>query len=102
MTYTPTTEEIREYYVQDGHSSHTDGCEVCDEFNRWLEAHDREVAAQALEEVADWIEGGSPRSWGYEHPCHPGERWEPTEVEKQAEVIVDALRGRARSLREEA
>ena len=46
MTYTPTTEEVRSVY----------GGPRCEpEFDRWLAAHDAEVAAQALREAADRI-----------------------------------------------
>ena len=50
--YTPTTESIRDCYVFS--REHPDGTFIASqreheaEFDRWLEAHDREVAAKAL------------------------------------------------------
>ena len=46
MTYTPTTDEVRDAATQcpDGIPD--------DEFDRWLKAHDAEVAAQALRDYA--------------------------------------------------
>lgn len=66
MTYTPTTEEVREGYAESGleektylEQEHTRKLNLA-EFDRWLEAHDREVKAQALEEAADeWVS----RAW---------------------------------------
>lgn len=55
MTYTPTTEQVREGFAQDpvaeyynpliNHAQY--GRKA---FDRWLEAHDREVAAKAWQE----------------------------------------------------
>ena len=44
--YTPTTEEVRKrYWLNDGEPSDPDEAL---EFDRWLAAHDREVAAKAI------------------------------------------------------
>ena len=48
MTYTPTTEEVREAY---GYWSDSGPHAPPDEFDRWLAAHDAEVRAQALRET---------------------------------------------------
>lgn len=50
MTFTPTTESIKAYYAP-GQSPHQD--QRAEAFDRWLEAHDLEVKAQALEEAAE-------------------------------------------------
>lgn len=49
MTYTPTTDEVRDAY---GYWSDSGPHAPPDEFNRWLAAHDAEVAAQALRDYA--------------------------------------------------
>jgi len=43
--YTPTTEDVQDIYGT--HPTHVE------EFYRWLNAHDAEVAAKALEDAAD-------------------------------------------------
>lgn len=53
--YTPTTDEIRRDWVQlsaDAYSLVTDDADevAVAEFDRWLEAHDREVAEKAWDE----------------------------------------------------
>lgn len=59
-----------------------------------------EAAATALENFATWIDGGTPRAWGWEHPCHPGERMIPTEAERVSMMIADAAREHAALCRE--
>lgn len=44
--YTPTTDDVETWYVGNHDPAHAR------EFRRWLDAHDREVAAQALREAA--------------------------------------------------
>ena len=46
MSYVPTTEEVRSMYG---------GPRYEPEFDRWLAAHDAQIAAQALREAADEI-----------------------------------------------
>jgi hypothetical protein len=56
--FTPTMGGIRDCYVymlDDGNSS-SGRHEALREFNRWLAAHDAEVAATALREAADSLE----------------------------------------------
>jgi hypothetical protein len=47
--YTPSMEQIREEYSRDEHGVPTE--EWAEEFNRWLTAHDREVAERAWDEA---------------------------------------------------
>ena len=48
--YTPTTDDVRDYYGNG---------QVPEEFDRWLAAHDAEVASKALRDAADaWQTGG--------------------------------------------
>lgn len=59
--YTPATRQIEGFWVSDGTEqpaakSH-DRAEVVAEFRRWLEQHDREIAARA------WDNG---HSWGWD------------------------------------
>lgn len=53
--YTPTTEQVREFWASDGRhqpAAKSFGAqESADEFDRWLAAHDAEVAAKALEDA---------------------------------------------------
>jgi hypothetical protein len=48
--YTPTTDEIREATVPGSYQSWGKGY-----FDRWLAAHDREVAAKAWDEAYDYF-----------------------------------------------
>ena len=52
MTYTPTTDEIRNGWIETGWAPDGTLCDKRDgaEFDRWLAAHDAEVRAQALRE----------------------------------------------------
>lgn len=53
MTYTPTTEKVRGIYANYfGLATYRpqEHAESLNEFDRWLEAHDREVKAQAWQE----------------------------------------------------
>ena len=49
--YTPTTEEMREWHVRGDHAGNKSRSEYEAEFDRWLEQHDREVAAVERAEV---------------------------------------------------
>ena len=55
--YTPTTAQVRDFWASDGKfqpAAKSYGfTESTAEFDRWLEAHDREVAAKALHLAAD-------------------------------------------------
>lgn len=67
------------------------------EFDAWLakvkaEAR-REGEVEGMRSVATWLEGGTPRAWGFQHPCDPpGTRWEPNEDERRLLYGVDAIR----------
>lgn len=60
-TYTPATRQIEDFWASDGTeqpaAKSRDRAEGVAEFRRWLEQHDREVAARA------WDIG---HSWGWE------------------------------------
>jgi hypothetical protein len=56
--YTPTTEQVaRAYTVGMRQAFIASAGEHDAEFTRWLAAHDREVAAKALREAAEWARG---------------------------------------------
>ena len=50
--YTPTTEQVRNGWIDNGTHEERDGAE----FHRWLTAHDAEVSAKALRDYADEME----------------------------------------------
>jgi hypothetical protein len=55
--YTPTTDEVREWTRVAGNEvAPWMEAEYGEQFDRWLAAHDREVAAKALEDAAENIE----------------------------------------------
>ena len=60
--YTPTTEQVRSHYVFD--QGDVWRRERGEAFDHWLAAHDREVAAKALEDAAGdfeaYVESGAP------------------------------------------
>lgn len=55
--YTPTTDEVRRAYGDarcvNPYEDHDSGCPEEREFDRWLAAHDAEVRADAIAEVAE-------------------------------------------------
>lgn len=51
--YTPTTDSMREYYVRHDWCGSQSRAQYEAEFDRWLEQHEREVAAKALIDFAD-------------------------------------------------
>ena len=60
--YTPTTEQVRSHYVFD--QGDVWRRERGEAYDPWLAAHDREVAAKALEDAAGdfeaYVESGAP------------------------------------------
>ena len=56
MTYTPTTDEVRDEWIESGQGSPTVRLHAGAAFDRWLAAHDRDVRAQALREAADVLD----------------------------------------------
>ena len=54
--YTPTTEEVRRYYIAWGAESGPD--DAAGEFDRWLAVHDAEVRADEREKAAERIAKG--------------------------------------------
>ena len=51
--YTPTTKEVRDYYVRDPEML---APEIDAEFNRWLTQHDAEITAQAEQRIIKLLE----------------------------------------------
>ena len=104
--YTPTTDEVRECWATaevnpDGYTSEglpvPDEAEQYAEFDRWLEQERtvarREGQAEGMRSTADWLEGGTPRAYGFQHPCDPpGVRGEPSGDERRLLYAVDAIR----------
>ena len=56
MTYTPTTDDVRDEWIESGQGSPTVRLHAGAAFDRWLAAHDRDVRAQALREAADVLD----------------------------------------------
>lgn len=59
--YTPTTEQVRDGYRYDTEAEYRDPITPHHEingraFDRWLKAHDAQVAAQALRDAADALD----------------------------------------------
>ena len=104
--YVPTTDEVRECWVTaepspDGYASA--GLRVPDEagmyaeFDAWLDdvraAARREGVADGMRSTANWLEGGTPRAYGFQHPCDPpGTITKPTDNELRLLYAVDAIR----------
>ena len=43
--------------------------------------------------LADHLDLGTPRAWGFRHPCDPpGVRWEPTERDRALMDVADLVR----------
>ena len=87
--YTPTTDEIRRDWVQlsaDAYSLVTDDADevAVAEFDRWLEAHDREVAEKAFR--AGWNASGE--GWNGEYPDE-GALWEISAGKQEYEKWAD-------------
>lgn len=97
--YTPTTEEIAEWY------SHKGGSKLSPhyarsldtrrrEFDAWLAKHDAEVAAKALEEAANaWHVNG----WAHVMPAKGAERAQI--ILHVAQAATEMLRARAAEYR---
>lgn len=92
--YTPTTDEVRSEYA-DGAGEYRDIAEGW--FDRWLDRERtiarREGQAEGMRSTANWLEGGTPRAYGFQHPCDPPHmRTQPTERELRLMYAVDAIR----------
>ena len=96
-SYTPTVATFRGVYGQ-----------MCAEWCRddALAEFDRLIAkvyADGMRSVADWIDGGTPRAYGFEHPCDPpGVRTDPGKEERELMGIADATREAASRIEEKA
>lgn len=90
--YVPTTNAVRSFYI--GIRKQPDD-EAAAEFDRWLTAHDRKVAAEALREAAETF----VRTVG--EPAHPGRS--VVCLDMKTGVVTDVqtwLRARATHLHE--
>ena len=95
--YTPTVETFRAVYGQMCAQWSRDGALA--EFDRLI----AKVYADGMRSVADWIDGGTLRAYGFEHPCDPpGVRTEPSEKERELMGIADATREAASRIEEKA
>lgn len=114
--YTPTTDEvIRSFSIpahrvverKDGESfadylsrasieGHKSQMESEAAARRWLTQVRAEAAAEALTKLATHLDGGTPRAWGFHHPCDPpGKRWEPDETDRALMMAADIAREQA-------
>ena len=84
---TTTNDVLAAYVARDGSDPAQDEAEFFD----WL----NKVQAKVLRDFEGYIMSNSPRSWGYVHPCHPDEVWEPSDTEKTTEFIADLLIAKA-------
>jgi hypothetical protein len=66
--YTPITDAVRTNYAMTMFKMGRKDIEPYEAFNRWLKAHDAEVAAKALREAADDLTPGEDKvdDWGIE------------------------------------
>lgn len=99
--YTPTTGQVRQFWASEG--THVPAAKSEDyvvsaaEFDRWLDRERaiarREGQAEGMRSTASWLEGGTPRAYGFQHPCDPPYmRTQPTERELRLMYAVDAIR----------
>lgn len=73
----------------------------------WLAERDARMAARAaadaLRRFANYLDGGTPRAWGFHHPCDPpGVRWEPSESERATMLNADLAREEAARIERDA
>ena len=92
--YTPDEHNVRAAWIETGLGSEES---LIAEFDRWLAgvraAARREGQAEGMRSTADWLEGGTPRAYGFQHPCDPPHmRTQPTEWELRLMYAVDAIR----------
>ena len=88
--YTPTTEVVRLQHTGGWHVESIPGRNALAEFDRWLAAHDAEVAANALRDAADVMDHRSLNTWGDYYGA------------SLVEAIVDNMRVRAERIQREA
>lgn len=103
---TPTTDEVRAVWREwNGYGGLIDrtGPEpttragMVAEFDRWLDqvraVARREGQTEGMRSTANWLDGGTPRAYGFQHPCDPPHmRTQPTERELRLMYAVDAIR----------
>ena len=104
--YTPTVGELRQAYVEASGASMAQEsyyAEQVSEFERGIARIKAEAYADGMRAVADWIDGGTPRAYGFEHPCDPpGVRTGPGDHEEALMGIADATREAAARIEKEA
>lgn len=99
--WTPETEQVRAHYVFN--QSNQWDPERGEAFDRWLAEHDAKVRAEALREFATWLDGGTPRAWGFHHPCDPPDTgWEPNADDRAVMRNADYAREVAERIEREA
>ena len=101
--YTPDEEQVREFYVEAAYALGTDPSEGVREFDRLIARIKAEAYADGMRAVASWIDGGTPRAYGFEHPCDPpGTKTLPSDHEEALMGIADATREAAARVEKEA
>ncbi|KQQ65065.1 DNA translocase FtsK [Microbacterium sp. Leaf320] len=88
----PSTEQVKQRYTEHRYGYGAD-------FDAWLAAHEREVAASALERAAEHLDAECQNL-----PHWPGRTRDPARIEAFANGVVDstiALRARAATIRTE-
>ena len=104
--YTPTVGELRQAYVEASGATVAQEsyyAEQVAEFERGIARIKAEAYADGMRAVADWIDGGTPRAYGFEHPCDPpGVRTGPDDHEEALMGIADATREAAARIEKEA
>ena len=103
---TPTESDLRRAYTEAAGATPTQEsyyAEQVAEFERGIARIKAEAYADGMRAVADWIDGGTPRAYGFEHPCAPpGVRTGPDDHEEALMGIADATREAAARVEKEA
>ena len=104
--YTPTVGELRQAYVEASGATVAQEsyyAEQVAEFERGIARIKAEAYADGMRAVASWIDGGTPRAYGFEHPCDPpGTKTLPSDHEEALMGIADATREAAARIEKEA
>ena len=99
--YAPTTGEVRRRYAyaRSGKPGHKNQGAVA-EFDRWLAAHDAEVAAKALEDAADQIDKDFQSLPSWDESYRDGTRTQEWETGGTRMIVdtLDWLRARAAAI----
>ena len=107
--HTPTESDVRAEWAYGAQDLDVDGNvvvsfdEALAQFDRFIARIKAEAYADGMRAVADWIDGGTPRAYGFEHPCDPpGVRTGPGDHEEALMGIADATREAAARIEKEA